>query len=205
MSDQETNVPPKDPNPLGSRFPPGTRASSPVATAPAPAPRAPSPGSESSMSNADETTKPAKIHDFTKKPDCYDGLKAKFKRFWNQVLAYLTINKSRNFEENVEILFVLSYMTTGAAERWAQNYRFKYFAEDNIPTNNSNYDSYDTADVSSASKTEGAQTKEEKWSDKRRDRIKKELGQDTPPDWATFVRALRKAFKDKSNNGRAIN
>lgn len=171
------------------------------------APSAPRPPkSDSSMSDADESKKEVKtkVNDFAKKPDAYDGSKAKFERFWNQILAYLTINKSRDLEDEVKILFVLSYMTSGAAERWAQNYRFKYFAEDDVATDSTNYDDYDSDQADAASVGSNGRTKKEKWADAQTDKRRLDSGQSNAPSWGNFVRALKKAFKDKSNNSKAI-
>lgn len=106
--------------------------------APAPAP-APKHQSEASVSDMDETEKPKTMkevkYNFARKPDTYDGTKAKFDKFWTQVLTYLKINKEKKLSGELKILFVLSWMTSSIAEQWAQNYQVCYFTVYDVNTN----------------------------------------------------------------------
>lgn len=165
-----------------------SRAASPETPKPPKTPartRTPKPASVASVSDMDESEKPKTKkdvkYDFARRPDTYDGTKAKFDKFWAQVLTYLKINKEKDLSDELKILFILSWMTSGIAERWAQNYRACYFADDDVPTDESSSESDDNSNIVA----------------------------DTPdiakaPTWKEFVRALKKTFKDRSQDTKAI-
>lgn len=68
------------------------------------------------MSNDTDT----KVHGA--KPAVFDGSKAKYASWRRQIILYIAEKKDRFTTDEAKILFVLSYMKEGFADKWAQNY-----------------------------------------------------------------------------------
>jgi hypothetical protein len=56
------------------------------------------------------------------KPEEFDGKGAHYEKFIRQVELYLLANQHLFPDDDTKILFVLSYMTEGLADQWAQNF-----------------------------------------------------------------------------------
>jgi hypothetical protein len=58
----------------------------------------------------------------TSEPDAFDGEPENYKRFRRQLCLYLTAEEENLAKDQAKVLFALSYMKTGSAELWAENY-----------------------------------------------------------------------------------
>lgn len=69
----------------------------------------------------------AKINTFIEKPADFDG--SDFTAFRRQINLYLTVNKDAILGDEERIIFVLSFMKTGLASQWAENFYEKSMAD----------------------------------------------------------------------------
>lgn len=56
------------------------------------------------------------------KPEQFSGRSADYETFRRQLLLYLLANRTRIVDDEMKIITALSYMSTGLADRWAQNF-----------------------------------------------------------------------------------
>ena len=97
---------------------------------------------------------------FVAKPEIFDGKMENFEKFKRQFHLYLMGNTRLFDEDDKKIMFVLSYMTEGLADQWAQNVMDEALANnDTLPTWNAFVQSLEQT-FSDTNKTKNAQNKQ---------------------------------------------